>query len=85
MTITPANRQKFEQMGYEQVRLDLLRGFEGNCKIEGRDNRDQALEWMGQQERSRWRMSSVLLWLTLGAAVIAALPVIKHAAARLIY
>jgi hypothetical protein len=35
MPITWENRKRFEKMGYEQVHLDLLRDFDGSCKIEG--------------------------------------------------
>jgi hypothetical protein len=83
MTITPENRRRFEKMGYEMVRLDLLRAFEGGCKIEGAD-RDQAGEWVSEQNRKQQRIGTWIAVLTLIAAAIAAAPVIKQGIERLI-
>jgi hypothetical protein len=84
MTITPENRRRFEEMGYEMVRLDLLRAFEGGCRIQGLD-RDQAGEWVSEQDRKQRRTATRIAALTLIAAAIAAAPVIKQVIERLIH
>ena len=84
MAITSENRRRFKEMGYEMVRLDLLRAFEGGCIIEGRDDRHQAGEWVSEQDRKQRRILTWIAALTLIAAAIAAAPVIKHGIERLI-
>jgi hypothetical protein len=84
VTITPNNRKLFESMGVDAVRIDLLRVFEGNQKIPPGPARDQALEWLKEQEVEQrrgetWRYR-IMVWLTLVAAVaacIAAWPIVK--------
>jgi hypothetical protein len=85
MTITPENRKRFEEMGYEMVRLDLLRSFDGGCVIEGRADRLQAGEWVSEQDRKQKRSVTWIAALTLIAAAIAAAPVIKHGIERMIH
>jgi hypothetical protein len=82
-TITPENRQRFEALGLERVRLDMLRGFEGSEIARGTD-RQQALEWISERDRVRgcWSTSrdAVLILLAAIAAaatVIAAWPVVS--------
>jgi hypothetical protein len=52
MAISPQNRTRFEAMGVELVRIDLLRAFEGNMIARGTD-RQQADEWITEQDRKR--------------------------------
>lgn len=82
MTITPENRARFEHMGLERVRFDMLRGFEG-AEIERGAAREQALEWITDQdlkhkfrEAWRYRLLAVLTAIAAIGAAIAAWPVI---------
>jgi hypothetical protein len=72
MTVTPANRLKFEGMGLEVVRLDLQRRFDGGRLIEGRENLIQAGEWIDEKDRNQLRRTTWIAVLTLIAALIAA-------------
>jgi hypothetical protein len=80
MTISPDNQKLFESMGVDAVRIDLLSGFEGNVKIPRGPARDEAKEWLGEEERKQRRRERLMLGLTVVAAVaasIAAWPIIK--------
>jgi hypothetical protein len=51
MAITSENRKLFESLGVEGVRIDLLRGFEGNLRVPRGPARDiEAPEWLKEQE-----------------------------------
>jgi hypothetical protein len=68
MIITPENRAWFESMGFERVRIDLTRGIH----IHKGTDREQALEWISEQEHKQkkcaaWR-DGLLLLLTAIAA-----------------
>jgi hypothetical protein len=83
MAISPENRTRFEAMGVELVRIDLLRAFEGTMIARGTD-RQQADEWITEQDRKRrrygcWRDAALLLLTAIAAigAAIAAWPVIR--------
>ncbi|MGC2341735.1 MAG: hypothetical protein WA453_09170 [Methyloceanibacter sp.] len=83
MAISPENRTRFEAMGVELVRIDLLRAFEGSMIARGTD-RQQADEWITEQDRKRrrygcWRDAALLLLTAIAAigAAIAAWPVIR--------
>jgi hypothetical protein len=85
MTITPDNRKLFESMGVDAVRTDLLRAFEGNQRIPPGPGRQQALEWISEQERKqrrretlRYRIMVVFTVVAAIAACIAAWPVVKE-------
>src|SRR6478672_2521752 len=65
MAISPENRTRFEAIGVELVRIDLLRAFEGGMIARGTDRR-QADEWITEQDRKRrrygcWRDAALLL------------------------
>jgi hypothetical protein len=86
MTITPANRKLFESLGVDVVRTDLLRGFEGNVRIPRGPARDEAVEWLTEQERKQRKRETRRYWFMMGltlvaaiAASIAAWPTIKEA------
>jgi hypothetical protein len=81
--IRPENRARFEQMGIELVRIDLLRGFEGGM-LRNEGLRQQADEWITEQDRKNRRYERlrdlaliVLTAIAAGAAMIAAWPVVK--------
>jgi hypothetical protein len=72
-------------MGVELVRIDLLRGFEGGVIRQGAGaDRQQADEWITEQDRKRRRYErlrdAALILLAAVAAIaamIAAWPVVK--------
>lgn len=71
MTITPENRARFEEMGFQRVLSDMLRGFEG-AEIARGPVRQQALEWITEQdEKQRWR-AACRDWLLVILAAVAA-------------
>jgi hypothetical protein len=84
MTITPDNRKMFQQMGTDAVRIDLLRGFEGNERIPRGPARQEALDWLAEQDGKQRRRETRHYWgivvLTAIAAIaacIAAWPIIE--------
>jgi hypothetical protein len=84
MTINPHNRKKFESMGIDAVRLDLLRGFEGNERIPRGSERQEAFEWLveedGKQRRRETRHYWGIVVLTAIAAIaacMAAWPIVE--------
>jgi hypothetical protein len=84
MTINPHNRKKFESMGIDAVRLDLLPGFEGNERIPRGSERQEAFEWLveedGKQRRRETRHYWGIVVLTAIAAIaacMAAWPIVE--------
>jgi hypothetical protein len=63
--IDPDNRVRFELMGLERLRIALLRGFD----IPGGQMRDDALDWVKEQEDRQERRQNVILVATIVAAV----------------
>jgi hypothetical protein len=63
--IDPDNRVRFELMGLERLRIALLRGFD----IPGGQMRDDALDWVKEQEDRQERRQHVILVATIVAAV----------------
>jgi hypothetical protein len=80
VTVTPANRKRFERLGVATVRLDLQWGV----FVEPGDDRNQALEWLAEQDRAtacreafKYRAMLILTLVAAVAACIAAWPVVK--------
>ena len=65
MAIDPYNRVRFELMGLERVRIALLRGFD----IPRGPMREDALDWVREQEERRERRQRVILAATIAAAI----------------
>jgi hypothetical protein len=85
MTITPENRKLFDSMGVNAVCTDLQRGFEGNQKVPPGPGRQEALEWISEQERKQRRREtlrySIMVVFTVVAAIaacIAAWPIVTE-------
>jgi hypothetical protein len=80
MAISPGNRAKFEKLGLDFVRSDIVMGF----YIEDNQERAEAREWMHEQEKYLARRDALRFWSMLlltfiaaGAACVAAWPVMK--------
>ena len=65
MAIDPYNRVRFELMGLERVRIALLRGFD----IPRGPMREDALDWVREQEERRERRQRIILAATIAAAI----------------
>ena len=65
MPIDPDNRVRFELMGLERVRIALVRGFD----IPRGPMREDALDWVKEQEERRERRQQLMLVATIGAAI----------------
>ena len=65
MAIDPDNRVRFELMGLERVRIALVRGFD----IPRGPMREDALDWVREQEERRERRQRVILAATIAAAI----------------
>jgi hypothetical protein len=83
-TISPDNRKQFESMGIEAVRVDLLRGFEVNERIARGPARQEALDWLAEQDGKQRRRETIRYWsmvvltaIAAFAACIAAWPIVK--------
>ena len=63
--IDPDNRVRFELMGLERVRIALLRGFD----IPRGKMREDALDWVKEQEDRRERRYSITMVSTIAAAI----------------
>ena len=63
--IDPDNRARFEVMGLERVRVALVRGFD----IPRGPMREDALDWIKQEEDRRERRYNVIMGSTIAAAV----------------
>jgi hypothetical protein len=79
MAVTPENRKLFENLGFERVRSELLSG--GEDALKGNVVREQARQWISEQERNERRRiviigkaGLVIGLLTLVASAIAASP-----------
>ena len=70
--IDPDNRARFDLMGLERVRIALLRGFD----IPRGQMREDALDWVREQEEGRERRQRVILAATIAAAIGAWLAVL---------
>jgi len=82
--ISPENRKLFESMGTDAVRIDLLRGFEGNERIPRGPARQEALEWLTEEDGRRHRRETrrhwtIMLFTAIAAiaACIAAWPIVE--------
>jgi hypothetical protein len=62
--IDPDNRVRFDLMGLERVRIALLRGFD----IPRGQMREDALDWVKEQEERRERSQRIVLVATITAA-----------------
>jgi hypothetical protein len=65
LPIDPDNRVRFELMGLERVRIALVRGFD----IPRGPMREDALDWVKEQEERRERRQDILLVAVITAAV----------------
>ena len=65
MPIDPDNRVRFELMGLERVRIALVRGFD----IPRGPMREDALDWVKEQEERRERRQQLMFVATIGAAI----------------
>jgi hypothetical protein len=63
--IDPDNRLRFELMGLERVRIALLRGFD----IPRGPMRENALDWVKEQEELRERRQRIIMVSTIAAAI----------------
>jgi hypothetical protein len=59
------NRARFERMGLERVRIALVRGFD----IPRGPMREDALDWVKEQEDWRERRQRIMMVATIAAAV----------------
>jgi hypothetical protein len=59
------NRARFERMGLERVRIALVRGFD----IPRGPMREDALDWVKEQEDWRERRQRIMMAATIAAAV----------------
>ena len=64
MPIDPDNRVRFELMGLERVRIALVRGFD----IPRGPIREDALDWVKEQEERRERGQRIVLVAAIAAA-----------------
>jgi hypothetical protein len=65
LPIDPDNRVRFELMGLERVRIALVRGFD----IPRGPMREDALDWVKEQEERRERRQQLMFVATIGAAI----------------
>jgi hypothetical protein len=65
LPIDPDNRLRFDLMGLERVRIALLRGFD----IPRGPMREDALDWVAEQEDRQERRQHIILVATILAAV----------------
>ena len=65
MPIDPDNRVRFELMGLERVRIALLRGFD----IPRGPMREDALDWVKEQEDRRERSQRIVTVSAITGAV----------------
>ena len=63
--IDPDNRVRFDLMGLERVRIALLRGFD----IPRGQMREDALDWVREQEDRRERRHRIIMVATIAAAI----------------
>ena len=63
--IDPDNRVRFELMGLERLRIALLRGFD----IPRGPMREDALDWVKEQEERRERRQRISFVATIVAAI----------------
>ena len=63
--IDPDSRERFELMGLERVRIALVRGFD----IPRGPMREDALDWVKEQEERRERRQQLMFVATIGAAI----------------
>jgi hypothetical protein len=63
--IDPDSRVRFELMGLERVRIALLRGFD----IPRGPMREDALDWVKEQEDRRERRQRSMLGAAIAAAI----------------
>ena len=63
--IDPDNRVRFDLMGLERVRIALLRGFD----IPRGQMREDALDWVKEQEDRRERRHRIIMVSTVAAAI----------------
>jgi len=61
----PDNRVRFELMGLERVRIALVRGFD----IPRGPMREDALDWVKEQEDRRERRHHITMVATIAAAI----------------
>ena len=59
------NRARFERMGLERVRIALVRGFD----FPRGPMREDALDWVKEQEDWRERRQRIMMAATIAAAV----------------
>jgi hypothetical protein len=64
LPIDPDNRVRFEPMGLERVRIALVRGFD----IPRGPMREDALDWVKEQEERRERGQRIVLVAAIAAA-----------------
>ena len=64
MPIDPDNRLRFELMGLERVRIALVRGFD----IPRGPMREDALDWVKEQEERRERRQHIVMVAAIAAA-----------------
>ena len=77
LPIDPDNRLRFELMGLERVRIALVRGFD----IPRGPIREDALDWVKEQEERRERRRRIIVVATIVGAVgawIAALTLLSR-------
>jgi hypothetical protein len=75
--IDPDNRVRFERMGLERVRIALVRGFD----IPRGPMREDALDWVKEQEERHDRRQRVLLAAAIVGAMgawLAAMILLSH-------
>jgi hypothetical protein len=65
LPIDPDNRVRFELMGLERVRIALVRGFD----IPRGPMREDALDWVREQEERRDRQRRISFAATIVAAL----------------
>jgi hypothetical protein len=65
LPIHPDNRLRFDLMGLERVRIALLRGFD----IPRGPMREDALDWVREQEERRERRQRISFVATIVAAL----------------
>jgi hypothetical protein len=79
LPIDPDNRVRFELMGLERVRIALVRGFD----IPRGPMREDALDWVKEQEERRERRQRIMLVAAIAAAVGAWLAALALLTSRL--
>jgi hypothetical protein len=72
LPIDPDNGLRFEVMGLERVRVALVRGFD----IPRGPMREDALDWIKEQEDRRERRHRIIMVATIAAAIGAWLAVL---------